>query len=125
MAGINAETGKPLEGYDHVAQSLGKILTTHISERCMREWVGNPGLRIIGETANEDEILSWFGTLYAVISIFEPRLVINQFHLNEVSRGGTLDFTIDASYRPYAHLEFEQARLLILVEGGDVTVQEA
>lgn len=124
MAGINALTGKALSGADHILQCVEKLLTTAQSERCMREWVGNPGLRIIGKNATESEVLLWFNTVYALLSLFEPRLTITSFGFESVSRIGDLTFSMEATFN-YLPLEnYEQQRFLITVENGQATLSE-
>ena len=41
MLGINAQTGQPLAGIDHLRQSIRDILTTRIGTRVMREDFGS------------------------------------------------------------------------------------
>ena len=70
---VNATTGAPLDGFEHVEQSLNKIFTTRQGERVMREWFGNPGLRLLGENATPLTVLLWFTILWTLIELFEPR----------------------------------------------------
>lgn len=125
MAGVNSVTGKSLDGFDHVQQSIGKILTTRQGERVMREWVGNPGLKLLGENATERTVLQWFTIVYMLIELFEPRFRIRRFVVNDVTRLGTADFTIDGEYRPYAHLDWVQAQAYVNVSNGVVTIGDA
>ena len=125
MAGVDAVTGKRLEGYDHVQQSLEKILTTWIGARTMREWVGNPGLRLLGKNMTEETILVWFNTLYMLIELFEPRFRIKSFSVDRLSRQGLADFTMTGEYRPYAHLDWQQAKYFVSVRDGTVTLVSA
>ncbi|MBD3768115.1 MAG: GPW/gp25 family protein [Gammaproteobacteria bacterium] len=41
MLGINAQTGKPLSGIDHLRQSISDILTTRVGTRVMRRDYGS------------------------------------------------------------------------------------
>ncbi|NBO96416.1 MAG: phage baseplate protein, partial [Betaproteobacteria bacterium] len=41
MLGINAQTGQPLAGIDHLRQSIRDILTTRIGTRVMRRDYGS------------------------------------------------------------------------------------
>lgn len=125
MAGINAQTGAMLDGFGHVEQSIDKIITTMLAERVMREWVGNPGTRLLGENAGERTILAWATIIWTLVELFEPRFKIRRFQLNEIDRVGGLDLTIVGDYRPYAHLSWEQAELFISVVDGVVKVATA
>lgn len=122
MAGINATTGELLEGFAHVEQSIAKLVTTPVGERVMREWVGNPGTRLLGETATPSVILRWATILWALIELFEPRFKVLAFLPNDLDRLGAFDLTIVGEYRPFAHLSWVQAKLFISVRDGVVTV---
>lgn len=124
MAGVDAVTGKRLEGFDHVEQSLSKIIYTPQGQRVMREWFGNPGLRLLGENATQQTILLWFNILYTLISIFEPRFRIRRFVVNDISRLGFADFTMEGEYRPFAHLDWVQAKAYVAVGNGTVTITQ-
>lgn len=125
MAGVNADTGALLEGYDHVQQSLGKIFSTPQGSRVMREWFGNPGLRLLGEPTTERTILLWFNTLYMLIELFEPRYRVREFRVTDLTRAGYGDFTINGEYLPYAHLDWQQAAMFVSVSGNTVTLGPA
>ncbi len=125
MSGINAETWQVLDGFDHVQQSLETIITTRQSERVMREWFGNPGLRLLGENATAETILLWFTITYALIELYEPRFRITRFLVNSVDRLGFTDFTMAGEYRPYAHLDWTQAAAYVSLKNGSVTINTA
>lgn len=122
MAGIDAQTGKRIDGFAHVEQSLGKIITTMIGERVMHEWVGNPGTKLLGENAVERTVLAWVTIIYALTELFEPRFKIRRFALNDIDRPGAADFSIVGDYRPYAHLDWQQAEVFVSVVDGIVSV---
>lgn len=124
MAGVDSRTGKRLEGFAHVEQSLGKIFSTPQGSRVMREWLGNPGLVLLGrENATEKTLLLWCTIQWMLVELFEPRFRVTQFVLNDLDRRGWPDFTIYGEYRPYAHLDWEQAALFVSVQDGAVTVR--
>ena len=126
MAGLDANTMKPLDGFDHVMQSVEKIFATPQGVRVMREWVGNPGLRLLGENATPRTILLWFNILWMLIDLFEPRFRIRRFEVNDVNRLGYGDFTMVGEYRPYAHLDWVQAAAYVAVDReGNVRLERA
>jgi uncharacterized protein len=120
MPGVNAETGEVLDGFAHVEQSLEKIFTTYQGERVMREWFGNPGLRLLGENTTQQNVLLWFNILWMLIELYEPRFRVTRFEFNDADRLGGIDATIHGLYRPYAHLDWQQARLFVSVQNGTV-----
>jgi phage baseplate assembly protein W len=125
MAGVDAVTGKPLDGFAHVLQSFEKILNTHQGSRIMREWLGNPGLKLLGENMSEETILLWFNTIYMLAELFEPRLKIVQFTVDDLDRLGFAEFGMDVEHRPYAHLDWQQARMFVSVADGRVSLRSA
>lgn len=122
MVGINADTGEVLGGFAHVEQSIDILITTMLSERVMREWVGNPGTKLLGETASEKLVIAWVTIIWALIELFEPRFKITRFQPNDITRPGSIDFTILGSYRPYAQLNWSQAELFVSITDGVVKV---
>lgn len=125
MAGIDAETGYVLDGFAHVQQSLQKIVTTLQGERVMREWFGNPGIRLLGENLVAPNILLFMNIIWMLVDLYEPRFKITQFVPTETTRGGELDFLMKGEYRPYAHLDWQQAALFISVRDGAVFLSVA
>lgn len=125
MAGINAQTGEILDGFAHVEQSLETILTTPQGARVMREWFGNPGLKLLGENLTLQTVLLWVNICYALVELFEPRIEIVRFAPTDPDRLGGLDFTIYGKHRPYAHLDWEQAAFFVSVQDGVVRLNSA
>ncbi len=125
MAGVNDITGKPIDGFGEVQQALGKIFSTEQGARPMREWFGNPGLRLLGENQTAATVLLWFTILYMLSELFEPRFKITAFAVEDMSRIGFTDFTMIGKYRPYAHLNFVQASAYVSVNGSTVTLSDA
>ena len=125
MAGVDERTGEVLTGFEHVQQSLGVIFTTPQGSRVMREWFGNPGLRLLGENATARSVLLWFNILWTLVELFEPRFRVTRFVVKDIDRLGYGDFTLEGEHLPYAHLDWEQAALFVSVEGGSVRVRDA
>lgn len=125
MSGVDGSTWAVIDGFDHVQQSLETIITTHQSERVMREWFGNPGLRLLGENATQGTILLWFTIVYALVELFEPRFKITDFVVEDINRLGFAAFTMNGDHRPYAHLNWSQASAYVSVRDGQVTINQA
>ncbi|MCW2319185.1 phage baseplate assembly protein W, partial [Rhodoblastus acidophilus] len=53
-AGIDKRTGRPLEGWPHVVQSLGTIFTTGFGARVMRRVFGSAVAGILGQNLTPD-----------------------------------------------------------------------
>ncbi len=125
MAGIDAFTGKPLDGLDHVIQSIEKIFSTPQASRVMREWFGNPGLKLLGENLTEDTILRWWTVTWACLVLFEPRFRVRSFQLLKATRRGEIEVLMIGEYRPKAHLDFVQAKFFVSLSDGGVSVRSA
>jgi phage baseplate assembly protein W len=125
MAGVNANTGEVLDGFDHVQQSLSKIFSTPQGQRVMREWFGNPGLKVLGRNQTEETILLFFNVISMLIDLFEPRFRIIQFDLNDITRLGETAITANGEYRPYAQLDWVQSKSFLSINGTTVTLSGA
>lgn len=125
MSGVNADTGKELDGFEHVQQSLGVIFSTRQGERVLREWFGNPGLKLLGQNATPQTFLVWLNTLWMLTALFEPRFRITKFAVDSVDRLGFADIGLDGEHRPYAHLDWTQARAFVSISDGRVTLESA
>lgn len=125
MPGIDAQTGATLDGFAHVEQSLEKLFTTSFGERSMREWVANPGTKLIGENITASVVLKWATIMWCLAELFEPRFQITQFVSGDVTRDGPLSLQAIGRYRPYAHLDWEQSAVFISIDGDQVTVNSA
>lgn len=122
MAGISSDGFEYLEGVAHIEQSLGKIITTQPGERVHREWFGNPGIFLLGNNMTQENILRYFAITWVLIELFEPRYTIQRFGVDKLSRGGVADFQMAGQYRPYAHLDWEQASAFVSLGANSVTL---
>ena len=125
MPGMNALTGRPLDGIDHVVQSIEDIFSTPIGARILREFYGNPGIKLLGENVTERTILRWWAITWACLELFEPRFKVKTFQLLSADRLGAIQVRMKGEYRPYAHLEFEQATLYVSLSDGVVSIASA
>lgn len=125
MPGIHQETGAELPGFDHVLQSLTKIFNTFQGERIEREWVGNPGLRLLGELGSEVSLLRWHNIVWLLIILFEPRARLQRFYPIDLTREGNYTMQMDLEYLPFGHRNWVQAQAYISVQGNEVVVKRA
>ena len=125
MTAMNAQTGLLLTGFPEVLQSLEVIFSTAQGERVMREWFGNPGLKLLGENQTQTTVLLWFNVLYMLVELFEPRVKVTWFEVTDMSQLGFTDFTLVCQYRPYAHLDWVQAKAFVSVRGDTITLRSA
>jgi len=81
MRGMNRTTGKPIEGNDHLAQSLGDLLSTPIGSRVMRRDYGSLLFGLIDQPLNPATRLLIFAASALAIRQWEPRLRVKRFGL--------------------------------------------
>lgn len=81
MIGMNAVTGKRLEGDAHLAQSIGDILTTPIGTRPLRRDYGSALFELIDQPMNALGRLRVFAAVADALRRWEPRLRITRIAL--------------------------------------------
>lgn len=83
LLGIHAATGVAIDGAEHLAQSVGDILTTPIGTRVMRRDYGSMLFDLIDQPLNAATRLLIFAATALALSRWEPRL-----RLLKVALGG-------------------------------------
>jgi hypothetical protein len=112
MAGINRQTGKPLDGWPHVVQSIMVIFTTGFGERMLRRWFGSSVSQLLGNSLNEATVVSFFTAIVTSLEVRErdtglprePRFKLTKITPKQLDRSGTLRIEITGIYMPRGHL---------------------
>lgn len=83
MSGMNATTGRAIDGMDHIRQSIKDILTTRIGSRVMRRDYGSLLPELIDHPANPANLLRLQAASIMAILRWEPRVRITRtdFHI--------------------------------------------
>jgi phage baseplate assembly protein W len=117
--GVNRNTGRMLQGWEHVEQSMLVIFATPFHERILRRWVGSYVPYILGETYVARIVTRFFWAIAVSIDLWEPNYRIKQVHYMGDALANwspkTLDavgeyrlghgiFRTEGVYRPRAHL---------------------
>ncbi|MDO8908910.1 MAG: GPW/gp25 family protein [Pseudohongiella sp.] len=76
MTGMNATTGRRLDGIDHIRQSVEDILTTPIGSRVQRRDYGSLLPELIDQPMNDATLLRLYAASFMAIIRWEPRLQI-------------------------------------------------
>lgn|GEM_PF-232694 len=134
--GVNRETGRLLQGWEHVEQSMKVIFATPFHERILRRWVGSYVPYILGETYVARIVTRFFWAISVSIDLWEPNYRIKQvFYMGDALskwspkildavgeyRLGHGIFRTEGVYRPRAHLGDAspyQPRAVALVGNG-------
>lgn len=109
MAGVDDKTGKWLDGFDHVGQSLGIIFTTALASRIMRRTFGSAVPAVLGRSMTPALILRWKTAMIVAIELWEPRFRVVWIYDKTQDtqadvRSGKLSFRLIGHYRPRGHL---------------------
>lgn len=81
MIGMSAATGKRLEGDDHLAQSVGDLLTTPLGTRVMRRDYGSLLPELIDRPLNAATRLLCAMATAIAIARWEPRLSVRKVQM--------------------------------------------
>ncbi|GAA4087401.1 GPW/gp25 family protein [Zhongshania borealis] len=78
MKGLNANTGKHLEGAAHLQQSLADIISTPLGSRVMRRDYGSLVPMLIDQPLNPATKLRLYAATAHAIAKWEPRLTMQR-----------------------------------------------
>lgn len=105
MAGMNQVSGRVLDGWDHVGQSVLVLFTTPFFSRVMRAYFGSNVIRLLGQNVNEQTVSRMREAIAVALWLFEPRLVPVRVDLVTVDRTGASAWLIQGDYRPGARFD--------------------
>ncbi|WP_341812423.1 GPW/gp25 family protein [Wolbachia endosymbiont (group A) of Conops quadrifasciatus] len=92
MKGMSKETGKELEGIDHLKQSIIDILTTPIGSRIMKREYGSRVFELVDKPINRDFTLEIFSATAEALQKWERRFKLEKVKITDVKEGRvTLD----------------------------------
>lgn len=104
IAGMNATTGKMLDGIEHLTQSVRDIAKTRRGTRVMRREYGIDG-DVIDRPGNRATLIEVYVTLIDAIERWEPRLRIKRI-LVTAAEPGHFTFDLDGTYLPEGRAVF-------------------
>src|SRR6266576_1165634 len=78
--GVDRHTGKMLQGWAHVEQSMELIFATPFHERIMRRWVGSFVPALLGESTVPRIITRFFWAIATSIDLWEPNYRVKQVY---------------------------------------------
>lgn len=115
MAGIDRSTGRLLDGWGHVQQSIAIIITTAFGERVLRRWFGSKANYVLGRNLTPETVVGFFTALIASLEVRELHTGLPReprFKITNITPGGTpeqlrlggLTLRINGIYMPRGHL---------------------
>lgn len=78
MLGINAQTGQPLSGIDHLRQSIRDILTTRIGTRVMRRDYGSRLHALVDNPMTPRLAMDLYSATAEALARWEPRFKLTR-----------------------------------------------
>lgn len=114
--GLDATTGAPLAGWDHVRQSLMRIWTTRPGERLMRLGFGAVLRDRLGEDITPELALGIYDDLVRAAHAFEPEYRLTELQFVRLARDGSLGLRHGGIY--YPHGRFGDYSLGVPVTAG-------
>lgn len=98
--GMDRFTGKLLQGWQHVEQSLELIFLTPFHQRVLRRWVGSFVPHVLGEIAVERVITRFYWAISTSIDLWEPDYRIrNVAFMGQATPGDLSPTATEALYR--------------------------
>ncbi len=88
MNGMDAVTGQPLAGTDHLAQSIRDILTTRVGTRVMRRDYGSDLPRLVDAPLTPATLVDMYAATAKALRRWEPRLRLTRVQAASGSRPG-------------------------------------
>ena len=87
MRGVDATTGKALEGLAHLRQSVRDILTTPLGSRVMRRDYGSRLFDLVDAPLNEQTVVDLYAATAEALQRWEPRLSVQQVKARTIATG--------------------------------------
>ncbi|MBD0392119.1 GPW/gp25 family protein [Wolbachia endosymbiont of Pentalonia nigronervosa] len=87
MQGMNANTGKKLEGIEHLKQSIADILTTPIGSRIMRRDYGSRLFELVDRPVTRDFSLEIYAAVAEALQKWERRFKLEKVKVTEIKEG--------------------------------------
>lgn len=94
-SGVNAYTGKRLDGIGHIKQSIRDILTTRIGTRCMRRDYGSRIPDLVDNPMGELLKVELFAATAQALERWEPRFRLDRVYLSAISAEGKITLNLE------------------------------
>jgi Bacteriophage baseplate protein W len=102
LGGMNRETGKYLDGYDHLKQSIADILTTPLLTRVFRRDYGSTATYLVDKPGEARTLLDFTISLGQAIDKWEPRYRLEQCWFDQAGDDGVFSVGMNGIYYPNA-----------------------
>jgi phage baseplate assembly protein W len=99
MPGMDAATGRPLDGLAHLRQSVRDILGTRIGTRVMRQTYGSDLPSLVDRPVNDALLVDLYAATVEALGKWEPRLAVSRVRAVAVT-GSQVELRLEGTYRP-------------------------
>ncbi|ROS05710.1 hypothetical protein EDC56_1259 [Sinobacterium caligoides] len=99
MHGMNAKTGKPLAGEDHLWQSVSNIILTPVGTLPMFRDYGSKILSMTDTPISSSTLVDFYAATAEALEQWEDRIDVRRVTM-EVEEVGRIDITIQGIYLP-------------------------
>nr|WP_228762737.1 GPW/gp25 family protein [Xylella fastidiosa] len=99
MRGMNMHTGKPLDGIDHLRQSVQNILSTPLGSRIMRRDYGSRLPHLLDAPITRALEMELYAATAQALAAHEPRIRLRQVTARATA-SGTVILDLIAQYLP-------------------------
>lgn len=103
MSGMNRLTGRPIDGIEHLAQSIADILGTPLGSRVERRTYGSLWFRLIDQPDNASTRVRLYSATAGALMKWEPRIRLSRVQLLTGTRPGQVVIDIEGLYTPAGH----------------------
>jgi len=98
MAGMSRTTGKALNGFDHLRQSIADILSTPLGTRVHRRDYGSRLPRLVDRPINQSLVADMVAATAEALDRWEPRLRLEQIKIDNVTADGQVTLSLVGYY---------------------------
>lgn len=111
MKGMNARTGAPLDGGEHLAQSIADILTTPVGTRVMLRDYGSDIPDLIDQPMNAATRQAIYAATASALARWEPRIRLTRVTLAASDVAGRFSLSLEYIRLDLASPEAERLTL--------------
>lgn len=98
MRGMDARTGRAIDGMDHLNQSIGKCINTPLRSRVGRRLFGAELIDLVDAPANQATAVRLYAAVATVLMKYEPRLRLTRVRLvPDPARPGSVTIDVEGT----------------------------
>ena len=100
MPGMDAATGRPLDGIAHLRQSIRDVLTTPVGTRAGRREYGSRLPELVDRPMSPALLVDVYAAAAEALARWEPRFRLESASADAAGSGGRLVLTLRGVYAP-------------------------